>query len=227
MCGRYSITTPPEALRRLFRFNDLPNLQPRYNMAPKQMAPVVRDRDGVRHLDLLRWGLLPSWARDVSIGAKLINARLETIAEKPSFRDAFKKRRCLVPADGFYEWRKCGKLKKPHRVCIVNGGAFAFAGLWERWCDPANQHAVIETFTVATTVASSSIAHIHHRMPVILDPSDYNRWLAGDPENLLQQIKPFPDERLYAYEVSPRVGNVRNDDWGLLEAIGADDPSLF
>ena len=227
MCGRYSITTPTEALRQLFRFDDLPNLQPRYNMAPTQMAPVVRNRDGARHLDLLRWGLLPRWANDASIGAKLINARSETIAEKPSFRDAFKRRRCLVPADGFYEWQKRGKAKEPYRVCLVNDGAFALAGLWEQWYDPSKHHAVVETFTIVTTVACSSIAHIHHRMPLILDPSDHDQWLMGEPASILQQIKPFPDERLRAYKVSPRVGNVRNDDRGLLDSIEAYKPSLF
>ena len=227
MCGRYSITTSTEALRRLFNFFKCPNLQPRYNMAPMQLAPVIRERDAERHLDMLRWGLLPKWSKDESGGAKMINARSETIAEKPAYREAFRNRRCLVPADGFFEWRVCGKTKQPHRVCLTNDDAFAFAGLWESWLDPREGGAVVETFTVATVVASASIAHIHHRMPVILEPADHEIWLTGDPERALTLLKPFTDEKLRGFQVSPRIGNIRNDDPALLEPYQQRESTLF
>ena len=227
MCGRYSITTSTEALRRLFNFDDRPNLQPRYNLAPTQMAPVIRERDGARHLDMLRWGLLPKWSKDASGAAKMINARSETIAVKPAYREAFRARRCLVPADGFFEWRARGKSKQPYRVCLVDGDAFAFAGLWEAWSDPNAGGAIVETYTVATVVASASIAHIHHRMPVILEPGDHRAWLRGDPAEAAALLKPLADEKLRSFEVSPRVGNVRNDDPALLEPYQEREPTLF
>jgi putative SOS response-associated peptidase YedK len=227
MCGRYSITTSTEALRRLFNFDDRPNLQPRYNMAPTQMAPIVRERDGARHLDMLRWGLLPKWSKDASNAAKMINARSETIAEKPAYREAFRTRRCLVPADGFYEWQVRGKTKQPYRVTLADGAAFAFAGLWESWADPQDNGATVETFTVATVIASESISHIHDRMPVILAPGDHETWLNGDPVEVKALLKASPVERLRSFEVSPKVGNVRNDDPSLLEPYQEREPTLF
>jgi putative SOS response-associated peptidase YedK len=227
MCGRYSITTSTEALRRLFNFDDRPNLQPRYNMAPTQMAPIVRERDGARHLDMLRWGLLPKWSKDASGAAKMINARSETIAEKPAYREAFRTRRCLVPADGFYEWQVRGKTKRPYRVTLADGATFAFAGLWESWADPQDNGATIETFTVATVIASESISHIHHRMPVILAPDDHETWLNGDPVEAGALLKASPDQRLRSFEVNPKVGNVRNDDPSLLEPYQEREPTLF
>jgi putative SOS response-associated peptidase YedK len=227
MCGRYSITTSTEALRRLFRFDDLPNLRPRYNMAPTQMAPVVRVRDDALHLDMLRWGLLPKWSKDASGAAKMINARSETIAEKPAFRQAFRARRCLVPADGFFEWQVRGKTKQPYRICLDDGGPFAFAGIWERWEDPANDAALVETYAIATTVAAASIADVHHRMPVILERDDHDTWLHGAPEDAAALLRPLADARLRFHEVSPRVGNVKNDDAGLLEPFREREPRLF
>jgi putative SOS response-associated peptidase YedK len=155
MCGRYSLTTAPEAMRTLFAFENLPNLAPRYNIAPTQLAPVVRTRNGARELILMRWGLVPSWAKEVAIGARMINARADTIAEKPAFRDAFRERRCLVPADGFYEWRAENGRKQPFRVGLKGGRPFAFAGLWERWTAPEAARGLvkgeaIETFTIVT-----------------------------------------------------------------------------
>jgi putative SOS response-associated peptidase YedK len=227
MCGRYSITTATEAMRRLFQFDDHPNLQARYNLAPTQMAPVVRERDGARRLDMLRWGLLPKWSKDASGAAKMINARSETIAEKPAYRDAFRARRCLVPADGFYEWQVRGKTKQPYRISLADGGTFAFAGLWESWADPNDGGAMVETYTVATVVAAASIAHIHHRMPVILEAEDYQAWLTGDVEAAGALLKPLEDAKLQSFEVSPRVGNVRNDDPELLEPYVEREPTLF
>jgi putative SOS response-associated peptidase YedK len=218
MCGRYSITTAPEAMRRLFNFEDVPNLPPRWNVAPTQAAPVVRETDGVRRLDQLRWGLVPSWSKDMSGAARMINARAETVAEKPAFRAAFRQRRCLVPADGFYEWQPRGREKQPFRVTLRDAAPFAFAGLWERWTRPEDGE-VVETYCIITTEAAASIAHIHHRMPVMLDPGDFAAWLDGPFDRLAALLRPMADARLESHEVSPRVGNVRNDDAGLIEPV--------
>ncbi|WP_193181866.1 SOS response-associated peptidase [Nisaea sediminum] len=217
MCGRYSITTAPEAMRRLFAVSDMINLEPRYNMAPMQSAPVIRERDGVRHMDMLRWGLVPSWAPDESRAASLINARSETVAEKPAFRDAYQKRRCLVPADGFYEWRKLGREKQPYRVSLEGNRPFAFAGLWECWNKGAEP---VETFTLLTTDADSRIAHIHHRMPVMLaEAAAFSAWLDGDVSERVSVLKAYDGEDLVFTPVSSRVGNVRNDDAALLQPV--------
>lgn len=216
MCGRYSITTPEEAVRRHFGYGGPAlNLQPRYNAAPTQALPVVRAGPEGRTLALLRWGLVPSWARDIEVGAKMINARAETVAEKPAFRAAFAQRRCLVPADGFYEWPKSGDRKQPYRVTLAEEPLFAFAGLWERWDGPDGP---VETFTIVTTEAASSIAHIQPRMPVILDPADYGAWLdsAAARDDALALLRPFPDDRLRAEPVSRRVNSVRHDDPSVL-----------
>ncbi|MBM3483561.1 MAG: SOS response-associated peptidase [Alphaproteobacteria bacterium] len=220
MCGRYSLTTPPEAVRRLFALTTTPNFPARYNIAPTQSVPVVRPSDasgGGRELAMLRWGLVPSWASELSIGAKMINARAETVSEKPAFRAAFRHRRCLVPADGFYEWQVEGKNKQPMRITLSDGGLFAFAGLWERWTKGLEGR--LETFTIITTDASSSIAHIHERMPVMLEREDHEKWL--DPragaDDLKGLLRPFPPERLKAVAVSTRVNNVRHDDPACLE----------
>ena len=227
MCGRYSITTSTEALRKLFNVDDQPSLQPRYNLAPTQIAPIVRERKGTRHFDMLRWGLLPRWSKDASGAAKMINARSETIAQKPAFRQAFRTRRCLVPADGFYEWQVRRKTKQPYRITLTDGAAFGFAGLWESWADPHKNGVTVETFTVVTVIASESISHIHHRMPVILAPEDYKKWLNGDPDEAVALLKPFPSERLKSYKVLLSVGNVANDDPSLLEPYLEREPMLF
>lgn len=173
MCGRYSITTPVEGMRRVFGFPERPNLEPRYNLAPTQSAPIVRlGEDGRRHLASLRWGLIPSWAKEAAIGSKLINARSETLAEKPSFRGPLKSRRCLVPADGFYEWLKTDAGKQPYRIALADGGVFAFAGLWDRWALPGQD--AVESFTIITTAANELLSPIHDRMPVMLDPAAYD-----------------------------------------------------
>ncbi|MEQ8334609.1 SOS response-associated peptidase [Nisaea sp.] len=217
MCGRYSITTAPEALRRLFAVSDMINLEPRYNMAPMQTAPVIRTRDGERHMDRLRWGLVPAWAPDESRAASLINGRSETVAEKPAFRDAYAKRRCLVPADGFYEWQKRGSGKQPYRVSLEGNRPFAFAGLWERWQKGVEP---VETFTLLTTEADPRIAHIHHRMPVILaSPDEFSVWLDGESAARSALLRPYAEADLIFAPVSKRVGNVRNDDPALMEAL--------
>jgi putative SOS response-associated peptidase YedK len=225
MCGRFIITTAATALRDLFGTrNALPNFRPRYNAAPTDQLPIIlRDRDtGERHLNVLRWGLIPFWARDAKIGYSTINAKAETVAEKPAFREAFNSRRCLVPADGFYEWHKVGaKAKQPYRISMRDGATFAFAGLWERWNDRASGE-LVRSFTIVTTTPNAICAPIHDRMPVILEPSSYGQWLGDEPADavrLLMMLRPYPAERMTAYPVSARVGNVRNDDAALIEPI--------
>jgi putative SOS response-associated peptidase YedK len=223
MCGRYSLTTAPEALRRLFDFDVTPNLEPRYNIAPTQSAPVVRPAaDGTgRELAMLRWGLIPSWAKDASIGNKMINARAETVAEKPSFRSAFRHRRCLVPADGFYEWRREGEIRQPFRIGMKGGAPFAFAGLWESWTGQEDGTA-IETFTIITTNANRRLLPIHARMPVILAPEAYDTWLDVGPrtaEPALAILRPFREDPMAFYRVSTHVNSPRNDDPNCLKPL--------
>jgi len=219
MCGRYSLTTPLEAVTNLFGVAGRPNFPARYNIAPTQDVPVVRaadgdgdgDGDGGRRLDLLRWGLVPHWAKDLKVGSRMINARAESAAKSPAFRNAFRQRRCLVPADGFYEWRKLpGGTKQPYRITL-KAGLFAFAGLWEAWHDPAGE--TVRTFTILTTDANELLMPIHDRMPVILAPADYDAWLgAEDPAAVQALLQPFPAAAMVATPVSARVNNVRNDD---------------
>ena len=173
---------------------------------------------GRREIALLRWGLIPSWAKDEKFGARCINARAETVAEAPSFRAAFKARRCLIPADGFYEWQKVDEAKQPHRITMGNGGPFSFAGLWERWTKGPEP---IETFTIVTGAPNELVRPIHDRMPVILDPADYDAWLeARDPAIPSALLRPFPTERMRTYPVSTRVNSTRNDDPELVAPIG-------
>jgi putative SOS response-associated peptidase YedK len=236
MCGRYSITTNPEAMRQLFRFlNPTPNLPPHYNAAPTQQLPVVRrDRSGARELAQLRWGLIPAWAKDQKIGYSMINARAETVAEAPAYRAAFQWRRCLVAADGFYEWRQEGKQTKPYRFTLKDGALFAFAGLWERWRkhpragqdpDPGGD-APLETFTIIVTQANDLVRKIHDRMPVIIDPIDYDAWLeATDTAIPMALLQPYPAERMRSYPVGQRVNSPKNDDPDVMAEAQADPPS--
>ena len=240
MCGRYSLTTPVEALRRLFDFPEQPNLAPRYNIAPTQQVAAVRlappavgaeeggaeaAHEAGRHLAMLRWGLIPSWAKDAAIGGRMINARAETLAGKPAFRAAFRKRRCLLAADGFYEWRKrAGGPKQPYRIALEDGGPFAFAGLWARWRDP-REGAWVETCTIVTTGANTLLRPIHHRMPVILDPADHAAWLdpATAPEAAQKLLGPHAGAGLVAYPISLRVNKVANDDPAVIVPLADDD----
>ena len=221
MCGRYSLTTPAEAVRRLFYYGGRPNLRPRYNIAPTDEVPVVRlTREGAaRELAMMRWGLVPWWAEDIKVGAKAINARAETVAEKPTFREAFRERRCLVAADGFYEWRKEGKLRRPFRITRRDREPFAFAGLWERFAPPEAE--AITSFTIITTAANELLRPLHSRMPVMLETADHGAWLdpkAGAPA-LHALLRPFPGSELAFFEVSPRVNKVANDDPSLVEPV--------
>jgi putative SOS response-associated peptidase YedK len=220
MCGRYFLSRPPAALARLFRTVDpVPNAPPRFNVAPTQDSLVVRrnPETGARHLDLLRWGLLPIWAKDAAIGSRMINARAESLAEKPAFRDAYAKRRCLVPIDGFYEWAEVPgqRRKQPYAVALRSGEPMALAGLWERWRAPDGS--ILRTFAVVTCPAAPLLARLHERMPVVLPPEAWPLWLGeaeGDPASVL---RPMDGSAFRIWPVSTRVNAVREDDAGLLE----------
>jgi putative SOS response-associated peptidase YedK len=213
MCNRYSLTTPVEPLQRVFGFANLPNLEPRYNIAPSQRVAIVRLTADARELILARWGLIPSWGKLRPKRLLLTNARSEEVRQKPAFRDAFARRRCLVPADGFYEWRKregSGE-SEPWRIVPADGGPFAFAGLWEpREAEGEGG----PSFAILTTAANAKIRTVHDRMPAILPPRDFAVWLSPrtPADQLVAILKPCPDARLSLYRVSSRVNNVRNDD---------------
>jgi putative SOS response-associated peptidase YedK len=209
MCGRFTLAKSPEKVSKTFNVPHVPDFPSRYNIAPSQPVGVVlQDRDsGKREYRLMLWGLVPSWSKDPA--KSLINARAETVAEKPSFRTAFKYRRCLIPADGFYEWQKVrGASKQPFHFSMANDELFALAGIWEAWND-------IESFTILTTTANALLEPIHERMPVILRPEDYERWLdpdIQDAKSLSDLFEPFPDEPMQAIPVSTRVNSTQIDD---------------
>lgn len=218
MCGRYTLTVPLSNLVDAFEVPP-PDFEyrPRYNIAPTQEAPVVaRDERGKR-MGLLRWGLVPSWSKDPTTGSRMINARSETVAEKPSFRSAFRRRRCLVPADGFYEWTRQATPEGekgeriPHWIHLTSEDPFAFAGLWERWDDPRGSP--LFTYTILTTDAAPEIAHIHPRMPVILSRPQREVWLDPDADvaDLQEMLRPFDEDGLQVRTVSTRVNSPRND----------------
>ncbi len=219
MCGRYTLSTPSDVVRDLFELSEAPELRPRFNIAPTQEASVVRVQGDARRLDLLKWGLVPYWAKDPSRGP--INARSETVAEKPSFRDAFKKRRCLVVADGFYEWQKvAGGGKKPFYFQLPDGSPFAFAGLWERW---TRGDEPLETFTILTKEANQIVGEIHPRMPVILGREGYAPWLDPDLQDgraLAGLLEAGPMEELTCYPVSTYVNSPANDSPECIVSLG-------
>ncbi len=219
MRGRYTLTTPVEVLAEEFGLaGPLPEIPLSYNTAPTQQVPAVTAQDGGRRLEMLKWGLIPFWADDPQVGSRMINARSETVSEKPSFRRAFKERRCLIPADGFYEWQKTDDVKQPFYIHMKNGQPFTFAGLWESWKD--NSGAEVRSRTILTTEANNLVGKIHHRMPVILDLEDYGLWL--DPEvqqagPLLSLLVPYADDVMEAYPVSRFVNRPSNNDERCIE----------
>ena len=227
MCGRFARRSTREVLADWFGVDleDLPAFPASYNIAPQSVQPVVRldPETGARQFALLRWGLVPFWAKDAKIGYSTINARAEEVANKPAFREALRKRRCLIPADAFYEWAKRdAKTKQPFAIGLKSEEPFAFAGLWERW-RPKEDEApgpYLETFTILTTDANEALEPIHNRMPVILKPRDYNRWLepAAVERLPVDLLRPFPAEEMVTWPVGERVGNVRNNDPELLAA---------
>lgn len=213
MCGRFSQAQIAELDRELFKLLRIPAAEPRYNVAPTQEAPVIRvARSGRRRLDLLRWGLIPYWAKERSIGNRLINARAETAAEKPAFRDPFRRRRCAVLADGFYEWKKVARTKQPFLLRRGDGRPFGLAGLWDRW--RGGEEPALESFTILTTRPNELLAPIHDRMPVILPPSALDDWLGTGglaAERIRELLRPYPPEEMTALPVSTFVNNPAND----------------
>ncbi|MFQ5498487.1 MAG: SOS response-associated peptidase [Candidatus Zixiibacteriota bacterium] len=219
MCGRYVLAQDYEALKKRYGFSGatFPSFEftPRYNISPGQLSAAITNSEGAR-IQSMKWGLIPHWAKDPSIGYKLINARSETVAEKPSFRDAFRKRRCLVPASGFYEWQKLpgSKAKQPFYITCsdrANADVFSFAGLWSVWDDPDSNN--IFTYTILTTGSNELMNRIHNRMPVILRKDDESEWLDNktDLASLKQLFEPFPYEQMNAYPVSTMVNSPKND----------------
>ncbi len=213
MCGRYTLLTDPEKLMKRFFVSGIPfDLQPRYNIAPGQFIPAVIDDGGKRRIGQLKWGLVPSWATDEKIGYKMINARAETLTEKPAFRNLFSRKRCIIPADGFYEWKQTEKGKQPMRIMMKNGELFAFAGLFDTWTNPAGEK--IHSCTIITTKPNEVVADIHDRMPVILRQEDEGLWLdreKNDIDLLQSLLVPYDADQMRAYPVSSMVGNVKND----------------
>jgi putative SOS response-associated peptidase YedK len=220
MCGRYAITSSPEALRALLAYLNLPNFPPRWNVAPTQPVPIVRVDDGKRRFALVRWGLIPSWVKDPKGFSVLFNARADAVLDKPAFRNAMKRRRCLFPADGFYEWREEAGLKRPYFVRRRDRKPFAFAGLWEPWMGPNGEE--METATIITTQANRLLRPIHERMPVILAPEAFELWL--DTANVeattaAALLMPAAEDLLEAYEVSTEVNRAANDSAKLIEPV--------
>lgn len=208
MCGRFAFYSPAEAAAELFGFETSVATEPRYNIAPTQLVPAVRKGPtGRREFAMLRWGLVPSWAKDPSIGNRMINARAESLTDKPAYRSAYEKRRCLILADGFYEWRKEGGGKSPYFISLANGQPFAFAGLWEAWTD-RNAGESLQTTTIVTTAANEFLKNLHDRMPVVLQPDTAGAWLAGDM-NILEAAASPP--RFQAWPVDTKVNNARNE----------------
>lgn len=218
MCGRFAFYSPSEATAALFGVDGALAVEPRYNIAPTQFVAAIRDDDQKnRELVMLRWGLVPFWAKDPAIGNRMINARAETVAEKPSYRAAFKHRRCVVLADGFYEWHRQGDVKIPHFISLANGEPFALAALWENWKDKESDES-LQTTTLITTAANDFMQPLHHRMPVILQSATADEWLSGSDDFLATAAERSP--ALRAWPVSRRVNNARNQGEDLIDADG-------
>jgi|SRR5579872_3180070 len=227
MCGRYRLSRRKQILEEHFdSVSEMEDWNPRYNIAPTQPVPVIRQHpiDPVRILSLFRWGLVPSWARDSSVAARMINARSETANTKPAFADSLKCRRCLIPADAFYEWKKDGKAKQPYCFEVNDGALFAFAGIWDRWKDPSGN--LVQTCSILTTSPNAVTRAVHDRMPVILDVPDFGLWLDPGMKNvaeILELLKPYDAHLMRCYPVSHRVNNVINDDEACSEQV---DPAI-
>lgn len=229
MCGRFTLITPAEQIAEQFELPEVPSLSPRYNIAPTQPVAAVRllPGNGGRELALLRWGLVPFWAKDPNIGARMINARSETVAEKPAFRAAFRQRRCLVLADGFYEWQRLERGKQPFYIHLRDGKPFAIAGLWEHWKGANGQ--TINSCTLLTTQPNDLIRTLHNRMPVVLRPEDYDLWLDPDvqgPELLRPLLRPYPSDSMAAYPVSNWVNKPGNDSPQCIEPMAQSQKTL-
>jgi len=224
MCARYVITSTPAVIRALFGYDEQPNFPPRYNVAPSQPIPIVRLADGRRQLALMRWGLIPAWVKDPKKFSLPVNARGESVLEKPAFRNAMRRRRCLIPADGFYDWRD-GTPRRPYYVRPKTPGQpMALAGLWETWTGPHGEE--VDTAAIITTRANQTLAAVHDRMPVIVPPEAFNLWLdcaKVDATTAAALIAPAPEGLLECYEVSTAVNKVANDDPHLIEPASASE----
>ena len=216
MCGRYALTSSPAVIIERFHLLWTPEIAPHYNIAPGQMVPVVREAEQGRELAFVRWGLIPSWSKDASIGNRLINARGETLADKPAFRNAYRRRHCLVPADAFYEWKPIAGRKQPYCIRLRDDGPFGMAGLWEHWKAPDGQ--TVESCTIVTVDANALVAELHDRMPLIVAPEDYAAWLRAESTELPPAV---PAQEMRYYPVSPLVSNARNDVPACLDPIDA------
>jgi putative SOS response-associated peptidase YedK len=224
MCGRFVITSPPAALRQIFGYIEQPNFPPRHNIAPTQPIPVVIIENGVRHFRLMRWGLWPAWVKDPRNFTLLINARAETIREKPAFKNAIRRRRCLIPADGYYEWRAEGARKRPYFIHRRDGTPIGLAGLAETWMGPNGEE--LDTVAIVTAPASADLAVLHHRVPVTISADDFERWLdcSDDMAEAVMMLMAPPREGEFAWhEVSTRVNRVANDDAQLTLPITAEE----
>jgi putative SOS response-associated peptidase YedK len=222
MCGRYCISSAPEAIRRLFRYRQQPNFPPRYNIAPTQPVPIVRLARGEREFALVRWGLIPAWVTDPRSFSLLINARGESVNDKPAFRNAMKRRRCLFPADGFYEWKTEGRHRRAYFARPRAGGPIAFAGLWETWMGPNGEE--VETAAIVTTQANRTMGAIHPRAPMIVAPEAFDAWLDCDNVDAAAAtalIAPAPESLMEVYEISPAVNSATNDSPALIEPYTA------
>ena len=221
MCGRFTLTQPASIAAKFGLDNFAPVepefYTPRFNVAPTQRIVVIPTRDMQREARRMRWGLIPYWAKDSKIGSNLINARAEGIATKPAFRSAFKSRRCLIPADGFYEWERTARGKQPYRIMLSNGELFALAGLWERWRSPEGE--TIESCCIITCEPNEIAARFHDRMPVIIAPQDYDPWLIGTPEQAQALLRPYPAALMRAYPVSTKVNRPANDTPELVDPL--------
>jgi putative SOS response-associated peptidase YedK len=218
MCGRFSLGATIQ-VAQLFSVPDWPDMPPRYNIAPSQTVPtVIQNREtGAREFRSFRWGLVPSWAKDAAIANRLINARSETAATTPAFRKPLQERRCLILADGFYEWKREGSRKQPYYITLRDGGPFAFAGLWDQWLPPDGQP--LQTCTILTTTPNDAVQPLHDRMPVILPSASYSRWLDAnlrDLEPLRALLRPYSAEEMVAYPISTKINNPANDSADLI-----------
>ncbi len=218
MCGRFAFYSPGEATAALFGVEAAPAVEQRYNIAPTQYIAAIRRGDEENNeMAMLRWGLVPSWAKDPSIGNRMINARAETLAEKPSFRTAYRKRRCLILADGFYEWHTENDVKIPYYISLASGNPFAFAGLWEHWQSKETDEK-LQTTTIVTTAANDFLSQLHHRMPIVLESESANRWLDGDMGLLDELTANAP--ALQAWPVDRVMNNARNEAPELINPVG-------
>jgi putative SOS response-associated peptidase YedK len=223
MCGRFVITSPPEALRQIFGYVEQPNFPPRHNIAPTQPVPVVIIENGARHFRLMRWGFIPAWVKDPRKFALLINARAETVQEKPAFKNPIKRRRCLIPADGYYEWQVAGARKRPYFIHRRDGGPFGLAALAETWIGPNGEE--LDTVAIVTAAASADLAGLHHRVPVTIAPGDFDGWLdcRADNAEVAMTLLTAPEQGEFAWhEVSTRVNRIANDDAQLVLPITAE-----